>query len=299
MASMYRLASTEGREATEAQEAVVPMETGEAMEDRDARDAHAGGGQPQGRQRQDHGRFNIAAALAAQGLRVLVVDLDAQATATRWLGFEPLTGQGLSRVLGTGTGVEGLVVPTDEPGLELVPGDDWLAITERRDFDGAAVPQLAVRQALTAAPLPHDLVFLDTPGRLSLLTVAALAAADEALAPVPAAAMELEHLDDLQATVGEVAALKPQLGPAWLAPWAVDARTVLARDVQQRLHAHHGEQLLAVTVRRTVRAQEAFAHRQPLTRFAPQHPVTADMARLARALMEGAVHGQPVTRAAP
>lgn len=159
---------------------------------------------------------NLAAALAARGRRVLVVDLDPQATATRWLGYEPTTGQGLSRALAGGHGLEGLIVVSEEPGLELVPGDDWLEIAERRDFDGAAVPQLVLQRALEGSRLSYDWLLIDTPGRLSLLTVTALAAADEALAPVPASAMELEHLAELADTVAKVGAINPGLGPAWL-----------------------------------------------------------------------------------
>lgn len=241
---------------------------------------------------------NVAAAVAERGRHVLVVDLDPQATATRWLGYEPLTEHGLSRVLAGDVRLDGLAVPTDETGLDLVPGDDWLEIAERRDFGGAALPQLALRQALEAAQLPHELVLVDTPGRLSLLTVATLAGADEVLAPAPAAAMELEHLIELHETVTEVSAINPRLGEPWLVPWAVDARTVLARDVLRRLHAEYGKRMLPAPVRRTVRAQEAFAHRQPLTRFAPAHPATSDLRRLAACVEEKAHHEQHTARPA-
>ena len=231
---------------------------------------------------------NLAAALVERGLRVALMDLDPQCSATRWLGYEPLTEQGLSRVLSTGTGMEQLLLPTGTPGLSLVPGDDWLEISERRDFDGAAVPQLVLARALGGADLHSDLIVIDTPGRLSLLTIAALAAAGEVLVPVPASAMELEHVAELQDTVTEVRAINPGLPEPNLVPWAVDARTVLARDVQQRLREEFADQVLATPIRKSVRAAEAFAHRQALTRFAPHHPLTEDLRSLAATIDQGA-----------
>ena len=231
---------------------------------------------------------NLAAALAERDWRVLVVDLDPQCTATRWLGFEPLSEQGLSRLLAGRARIEDLTVVTDAEGLDLVPGDDWLEIAERRDFEGAAVPQLALGRALDTGEKAHHLVLIDTPGRLSLLTIAALAAADSVCTPVPASAMELEHLSDLDQTIAEVRAINPDLAWPWLVPWAVDVRTVLARDVMARLRATHPQRLLPVSVRKSVRAAEAFAHRQPLTAFAPDHPLTDDFRRLAVRIEEGA-----------
>lgn len=231
---------------------------------------------------------NLAAALAERGWRVLVVDLDPQCTTTRWLGFDPLGEQGLSRLLAGRARFEELTIATDIEGLDLVPGDDWLEITERRDFEGAAVPQLALDRALQAGRITQDLVLLDTPGRLSLLTVAALAAAGAVCTPVPTSAMELEHLGELGQTITEVHAINPDLAWPWLVPWAVDARTVLARDVTARLRATHPQRLLPVTVRKSVRAAEAFAHRQPLTAFAPDHPLTEDLRQLAAHIEEGA-----------
>lgn len=241
---------------------------------------------------------NVSAALAERGATVTLIDLDPQCSATRWLGYEPLSEDGLSRVLSGDSALQVLAVDTEESRLSLVPGDDWLEISERRDFDGAAVPQLAVERALTNTSLGSGLAMIDTPGRLSLLTIAALAAADEVLVPVPASAMELEHVHELQDTVAEVRAINPGLADPRLALWSLDARTVLAQDVWQRLIEAYPDQLLEPTVRKSVRAAEAFAHRQPLTRFAPDHPITNDVRSLAEAIEQGVTHVNAATRAA-
>lgn len=171
-----------------------------------------------------------------------------------------------------------------------MPNDDWLEIAERRDFHGAAVPQLALARALQRAQLRYSTLLIDTPGRLSLLTVAALAAADEALSPVPASAMELEHLLELDETVEAVRDLNSTLADANLVPWAVDRRTVLARDVTEKLAARHPDRLLPAVVRKSIRAAEAFAHRQALTRFAPDHPITDDIRGLAAVFARQVTH---------
>lgn len=71
-------------------------------------------------------------------------------------------------------------------------------------------------------------------------------------------------------------------------PWPVDDRTVLARDVVKRLRQEFPDDVSPLKVRRSVRAAEALAHRQPLTQFAPDHPATDDIRSVADWLSEGA-----------
>ena len=130
--------------------------------------------------------------------------------------------------------------------------------------------------------LDYDLVVVDTPGRLSLLTVATLAAADHVVVPVPAGAMELEHLDTLDDSIEQVRSLNPSLNLLAIVPCGVDTRMILARDVLAALEGRYPALVTATGLRRTVRAAEAFAHRQPLTRFEPDHPIAADLQDLAR-----------------
>lgn len=211
---------------------------------------------------------NAAAVLADRGHRVLLIDLDPQCTATRWLATPPIN-HGLSQLLDGQRDVSDLTTPTGIAGLELVPGDGYLAGAERM-LAGLPVPQTRVRRALSAVAA-YDLVLIDCPPALGLLTVNALAAASGLIVPVAAQAMELDGLADLQQTI---AAVRDGLGH----DVAIDAvvacrvrtRTTLARDVIDGLRHVHGDVVLNTVVRDNVRVAEAYAWQEPVTVYNPE-----------------------------
>lgn len=222
---------------------------------------------------------NLAAGLAEQGRDVLVVDLDPQATATRWLGYEPAP-ERLSKTLTRGEGVANLAVPTEAGGgrVHLIPGDPWLSGAAQQSF-GAQVPQRRLAHALEELE-GYEVVLVDSPPTLGLLSVNALAAADSLIVPVPAGAMELDHLVDLEETV---AAVQEDLRDVrLLAVVMVKARhTRLARDVYARLEERFGDTLCQTTIRHTVRVAEAYDRSLPVIEYVPEHPVATEFRALA------------------
>jgi chromosome partitioning protein len=175
----------------------------------------------------------------------------------------------LSQLLDGQRDVSDLTTPTGIAGLELVPGDGYLAGAERM-LAGLPVPQTRVRRALSAVAA-YDLVLIDCPPALGLLTVNALAAASGLIVPVAAQAMELDGLADLQQTI---AAVRDGLGH----DVAIDAvvacrvrtRTTLARDVIDGLRHVHGDVVLNTVVRDNVRVAEAYAWQEPVTVYNPE-----------------------------
>lgn len=226
---------------------------------------------------------HLAHGLAERGRHIVVIDLDPQGTASRWLGWEP--SEGLAEALVRGRGLARLAVPTNTDGLDLIPGDPWLAGAAANDFDGAPRPQM--RLAASSRGLgEYELALIDSPPTLGLLAVNALAAADQLIVPVPAGAMELEHLDDLHDTVDAVAEdLDHHIG--LLAVVMVKARhTRLSSDVYDRLADRYGETLCTTTIRHSVRVAESFAHSLPVAHHAPGHGAAADFAALADEIHE-------------
>jgi len=181
---------------------------------------------------------SLGAAFAQQGLRVLLVDLDPQSSLTFSLGVDPdrveasvadvLTGEtGLAAI--TLTGDEGLdVVPAT---LDLAGVEAMLLTTQGREF--------VLRQALEEVLSRYDVILLDCSPSLGLLTINALAAADEVLIPLQCEMLSHRGVGQLLDTVSDVhRLLNPRLRVRGLLPTMYDGRSVHSRavlaDVGQR-----------------------------------------------------------------
>ena len=214
---------------------------------------------------------NLAAYLAADGRRVLVVDLDPQGNATSGLGAER-AGPGASvydALLG-GADLSSLIVPTETPGLSLVPSSIALAGAE---VELAAVPQRERRlsRVIEAVRADFDAVFIDCPPSLGLLTVNALTAADAVLIPLQCEYYALEGLSQLIATIHLVRDhLNPALAVRGVVLTMFDSRTNLSAEVAAEVRAHLGTAVFDAVVPRSVRLAEAPSHGRPIARYAPE-----------------------------
>jgi chromosome partitioning protein len=210
---------------------------------------------------------NIAAALAEQGQRVLVLDLDPQGNASTALGIghEPGTAGMYEALIGDQPLRRLVRESTEHPGLFGVPATVDLAGAE---IELVPLPQresrlrLLVDDALTppaAAANPRfDFVFIDCPPSLGLLTLNALVAADEVLIPVQCEYYALEGLGQLLKTVDRVRAdLNPALRVSNVLLTMYDGRTRLAAEVADDVRNHFAGAVLDAVVPRSVRISEA------------------------------------------
>lgn len=207
---------------------------------------------------------SLAAALAEKGQRVLVVDLDPQASASSWLGARD-GGKGLLEVL-TGNGsLSDLVAVSGVPGVDVVPSSEWLAGAERA-LAGEVGAETILRKAMARLPRRWDFVFVDCPPALGLLALSALVAVREAFVPVEASTMALGGLARLVRTLEQVRdRLNPDLRLAHILACRVDSRTNLSREVVEKLRERFGDLVLETTVRETVRLREAWSFSEPIT----------------------------------
>jgi chromosome partitioning protein len=227
---------------------------------------------------------NLAAALAEQGKTVLLIDLDPQGSATRWLGADP-GGRGLYDLLSGGGSLDGLVQPTKTPDLELVPASRALGRADR-DLAGEPGVDLVLKRALEAAR-PHDFVLIDCPPQLGILVAIALATCQQVLVPVATHVMELHGLADLTATIDKVRErLNPELEVMVLA-CRVDRRTRLAGDVVDALRRRFPAELLETVIHENVRLAEAPSHHEPIILSDPYSTGAADYRELAHELLKG------------
>lgn len=232
---------------------------------------------------------NLAAALAEHGKRVLVLDLDPQASASAWFGvmdggrelYDLLTGSN-----GTNGNLADLARPTRVPGVDLIPSSAWLVGLERA-LASEIGSELLVRRHVERLPAAWSFLLVDCPPTLGLLAVSALVACDEVLVPVEAHVMALAGLAALMQTVERVRErLNPALAITGVLPCRYDARTNHSREVVERLRERFGRCVLRSPIRENVRLAEAPSFAQPITVYAPTSAGAEDYRAVAAELLE-------------
>jgi len=229
---------------------------------------------------------SLAAAMGERGKRVLVVDLDPQASASSWLGVKD-GGRGLFEVFTDNGNLVDLVHHTDVPGVELVPSSSWLVGLEK-GLAGEPGAETILRRSFSRLPADRwDFLFVDCPPTLGLLAVSALAACREVFVPVEASTMALSGLAGLLQTVERVRErLNPDLEVSAVLVCRVDSRTNLSRDVVDRLRERFGGLVLETVIRENVRLREAWSFSKPVTLYAPRSPGAEDYRAAAAELLK-------------
>lgn len=228
----------------------------------------------------------LAEALADAGERVLLVDLDPQGTASRWLGV-PSDGRALLDALADedGASVRELVTPTAVDRLDVIPSGQWLAKAERA-LSTEPGAETILRERLGELPRSRwGYVLLDPPPTLGFLSLSALAAGSHALVPVDSAPAALDGLADVLRTVAQVRKrLSPGLTVLGMVQVMADMRTRVARAVRDRLT--ESEHACQTIIQRDVRLTEAIGHALAPARYAPGSRGAQDFAALAAELVE-------------
>jgi chromosome partitioning protein len=217
---------------------------------------------------------NLAAALVSHGWRVAVLDLDPQANATTALGIDPRVPRASTYdVVLDGTPLQDVLVPSVEGMATGAPhGGQLWCLPATLDLAGAEVELVsasareqrlatALRTVLAQGSPALDVVLVDTPPSLGLLTLLGLVAADGVLIPVQSEYYALEGLSALLHTLSLVrASLNPPLDIAAVLLTMVDGRTRLSADVAAEVRRHFPDTVLRTTIPRSVRVSEAPSH---------------------------------------
>jgi chromosome partitioning protein len=229
---------------------------------------------------------NLAAALGERDRRVLVVDLDPQATASAWLGIRD-GGRGLLDLF-TGNGnLADLVHQADVSNVSVVPSSAWLVGVEKA-LASEYGAETILRGHVEGLPKKWHYIILDCPPSLGVLTVNALAAAPEVLVPVAAQFLALPGLSQLLKTVDVVKErLNPRLRVSGILACRVDARTRLSLDVVEELRKKFGSLVFKAAVRENVRLAECPSFHKPITLYDPKSHGAEDYRLLAAEVIEG------------
>lgn len=227
--------------------------------------------------------INLAASLAMQGHRTLIVDLDPQGNASSGLGID--RGRivvSMYDVLLKESAIEDAIEPTGVRDLFVVPATIDLAGAEI-ELVSVFSREQRLRRSLEPVRTDYDVILVDCPPSLGLLTVNALAASDEVLIPIQCEYYALEGLSQLLQNIDLVKRnLNPGLEIGGVVLTMFDARTKLAHDVADQVRAHFGEVAYRTVVPRTVRLSEAPSYGEPLEAFDPMSRGAIAYRQLAR-----------------
>ena len=207
---------------------------------------------------------NLTATLQDAGKRVLLCDFDPQANATSGLGVDK------RKLHASVYDVVVNEVPAKEAVVQTKYGD---VLPSTADLAGAAVellsmpePNMRLKHALETLRKDYDVIFIDCPPSLEMLTLNALAAADSILVPVQCEYYALEGLTDLMSTLRLVKKrINPHLEIFGVALTMFDGRTNFSTQVAQEVRRHFPGKVFATVVPRNIRLAEAPSHGLPVT----------------------------------
>ncbi len=211
---------------------------------------------------------NLGAALAELGYRVMIVDLDPQGNATTGLGVNPRDVSGsIYDVMLNDVPLEDVIEPTTLRNLFVAPATIDLAGAEI-ELVPVMSREYKLKKAIDSVRDDYDIVLIDCPPSLGLLTVNGLAAADDVIVPIQCEYYALEGLGQLLRNVGLVQTnLNQGLDVRGIILTMYDARTRLADQVEAEVRNYFGAKVYRTVVPRTVRLSEAPSFGQPIIVF--------------------------------
>ena len=206
---------------------------------------------------------NLAASFAVSERRTLLIDLDPQANATSAFGVSVPDRHIYDALIGERV-MKDVTIPTDLAFLQLVPSGPDLVGAE---IELVSMPQRERRLELALADVreKYEIIVIDCPPSLGLLTLNALTAADAVIVPLQCEYYALEGLARLLETIDLVrASLNPELVLEGIVGTMVDVRNSLGKQVLAEVRAHFGERVFQTVIPRNVRLSEAPSHGKPI-----------------------------------
>ncbi len=230
--------------------------------------------------------INLAASLALEARRTLLVDIDPQGNSTTGLGVDRAqVTASLYHVLDGTRFVGDAMCQTEVPELLMIPAtkdlvgaEVELVNTERREY--------RLKDALASVVAQYDYVLLDCPPSLGLLTLNALTAADSLLIPIQSEYYALEGLSAILETMNLVQkGLNPALHLEGIVITMFDSRNRLSHQVVEEIRAHFPDKMFNAIVRRNVRLSESPSYGKPICLYDPTSTGALDYRELAKELI--------------
>ena len=231
---------------------------------------------------------NLGAALAEQGQRVLMVDLDPQGALTAYWGLETEN---------SSVTIYQLLLNDSQPAtdairrvrerIDVIPADIDLAAAEIELFSALGRERI-LRELLSKVQDGYDFVMVDCPPNLGLLTVNALVACHGVIIPLQCEYFAMRGLSMLLDTLHKVKRrLNPQLDILGILPTLYNSRTRHAQEVLAEVRRMFGERVFDTSIHSSIRFAESTLARQPILEYAPTHPGAMAYRALAKEILDG------------
>lgn len=236
--------------------------------------------------------INLAASLAANDFRVLVIDSDPQGNATSGLGIaKDANRPSLYHVLLGDTPAAEAVVPTEMDGLFLMSADKNLIASNLELVD---VPnrEFRLRERIAEIRKDYRFILIDCPPALDLLTLNALIAADSVLVPIQCEFFALEGISELMDTIDRIRqAFNHSLSITGIVLTMFDDRTNLTRQVAADLREFFGDDVFKTVIPRSVKLAEAPSFGKPILTYDPRSRGAECYIKLAKEILDHEQNG--------
>lgn len=209
--------------------------------------------------------INLAASLAANELKVLLIDADPQGNATTGLGIVKEPGRAtLYDVLLSDIDIASAILPTEMEGLDILPADKNL-VGANVDLVGTEDRELHMRKKLATIRDNYRYVIIDCPPALDLLTLNSLLAADSVLIPIQCEFFALEGISGLMDTIDRIKeSFQHSLALEGILLTMYDDRTNLTKQVAADLREFFGSEIFRTVIPRSIKLAEAPSHGKPI-----------------------------------